>query len=158
MLDERGRRELEDAYRELGGDLWRAVFAYSGGVRDVADEAVAEAFAQAGHRIEHIRSLKPWLYTAAFRIAAGELRRRRRIGTGVVTHDPDPRTDSVNEVIEMTGKLTPRQRGAFVLRDVFGYSSRESAELLGVSEVAVRVHLHAARRRLRERLRSGDDG
>jgi DNA-directed RNA polymerase specialized sigma24 family protein len=49
----------------------------------------------------------------------------------------------------MLRDLSPMQRGAFVLREVFGYDSSETASLLGSSEVAVRVHLHAARRRLR---------
>jgi DNA-directed RNA polymerase specialized sigma24 family protein len=84
LLDEQGRRDLEVAYRTFGPDVWRSVFAYAGGIRDIADEAVSEAFAQAGRRLPHIRSLRPWIYRAAFRIAAGELhrrgRRRRRSG------------------------------------------------------------------------------
>ncbi len=48
------------------------------------------------------------------------------------------------------------QRRAFVLRDVLGFSSRETATLVGSSEVAVRVNLHAARRRLRELVREAE--
>jgi RNA polymerase sigma-70 factor, ECF subfamily len=152
VLDERGRRELEAGYRELGADLWRAVYAYSGGLKEIADDAVAEAFAQAGHRLGQIRSLRPWVYTAAFRIARGELQRRGR-SIRMAGHSPGRvAEDGLSDVIELARRLSPRQRGAFVLRDVFGYSSREAADLLGVSEVAVRVHLHGARRRLRAHL------
>src|SRR6266536_2765621 len=48
--------------------------------RDVledADEAVAEAFAEAGGEIGRIRDLKRWLYAVAFRIARKELKARR---------------------------------------------------------------------------------
>lgn len=130
--------------------MWRAIYGHAGGRREVADEAVAEAFAQAGRRVGEIRDLRPWLFRAAFRIAAGELKRARSRG--------DPAAESVaahdgtGELMELTRRLSNAQRRAFVLRDVLGYSTREAAELSGASEVAVRVHLHAARRRLRELL------
>ena len=44
--DEDDERRLEHVYREHADRLWRAVFLASGD-RDVADDAVAEAFAQA---------------------------------------------------------------------------------------------------------------
>jgi DNA-directed RNA polymerase specialized sigma24 family protein len=40
---------VESVYREQGTRLWRAVFAYTGN-REVADDAVAEAFTQLLHR------------------------------------------------------------------------------------------------------------
>lgn len=45
---------LERLYREDGERLWRAVFAYAGN-RDVADDAVAEAFTQAIGRGDELR-------------------------------------------------------------------------------------------------------
>lgn len=151
-MDEDGRQRLEAAYREVGADLWRAILAFSGGVREVADDSVAEAFAQAGRRLGAVRSLRPWLYRAAFRIAAGELDRRRRLGlVGDVPAHVVP-DDGVAALVELARILTPAQRAAFVLRVVYGYSSREAAGLMGVSDVAVRVHLHSARRRLRQLL------
>lgn len=155
MLDDEGREALELAYREFGGELWRAIYAYAGGLRDIADESVAEAFTQAGSRLSQIRSLRPWVYRAAFRIAAGELKRRaaqlvldQQDRVGMVDQERDRQ-----ELTEMLKRLSPNQRAAFLLREVLGYSSPESARMLGVSEVAIRVHVHAARRRLREQLR-----
>ena len=54
--------------------------------------------------------------------------------------------------MELTRRLSNAQRRAFVLRDVLGFPTREAAELARSSEIAIRVHLHAARRRLRELL------
>ena len=55
--------------------MWRALTAYSGS-RDVAEDAVAEAFAQAVARGDSLRSPERWVWKAAYRIAAGELKRR----------------------------------------------------------------------------------
>lgn len=153
MLDESGRGRLEVAYRSFGDDLWRAIVAYSGGSRDVADEAVAEAFAQAARGLGRIRDLRPWLFRAAFRIAAGELKRRGVTPIG----DPEDRrvdggTEEMTEMMELVHTLSPAQRRAFVLRDLLGYPTSEAATLTGSSEVSIRVHLHAARRRLRIQL------
>jgi RNA polymerase sigma-70 factor, ECF subfamily len=142
---------LEAAYRRHGADLWRAIYAFSGGSRDTADEAVAEAFAQAARAIGGIRDLRPWLYRAAFRIAAGAMGATRRRGDQPLDHVDVPVLDGTEdiEMRELTARLTPTQRKAFVLREVLGLSSSEAAGLLGTSQVAVRVHVHAARVRLR---------
>ncbi len=157
MLDDERRIELEGAYRRLGDDLWRAVFAFAGGSREVADDAVADAFIEAGRRLGSIRDLRAWLYTVAFRRAAAELRRRHVD----VAADGDGRGDAVAamplawadgevlEILDMARALSPKQRAAFVLRDLMGYSTSDAARLLGISDVAVRVHLSGARRRLR---------
>ncbi|MGH2528884.1 MAG: RNA polymerase sigma factor [Actinomycetota bacterium] len=152
MLDDEGRRRLESAYREFGSELWRAIHAFAGGRQDVADEAVAEAFAQAGRRVEAIRSLRPWIFRAAFRIASAELGRVRRASSLSEVGDAPAAEEGSGAILERLAGLSPRQRRVFLLRDVLGYSTRESAELLSVSDVSVRVHLHAARRRLRELL------
>jgi RNA polymerase sigma-70 factor, ECF subfamily len=132
---------------------------YAGGVRDVADEAVAEAFAQAGEEMGQIRNLRPWLYSVAFRIARKELKHRRHAflkepiaATGDAAEPPAENTDVVVDLMRELRHLSPSQRGVLVLRDVYGYSTAGTARILQISDVAVRVHLHAARRRLRERL------
>jgi RNA polymerase sigma factor (sigma-70 family) len=149
MLNEVARARLEYAYREVGDDMWRAILAWSGGRRDVADEAVAEAFSQAARRMGDIRELHPWLFKAAFRIAAGELQRRSK---SVFLDDVEGETTddlTMADFSDLARSLSPTQRRAFVLRDLLGYPTPDVAELLGISQVAVRVHLHGARKRLR---------
>ena len=45
-------------------------------------------------------------------------------------------------------------RSVIVLRDIYGLSGEETADVLGVSSGAVKVRLHRARRRLRDELAS----
>ncbi len=53
---------------------------------------------------------------------------------------------------EAVGKLHPSLRVVFLLRDVEGLSTQETAEALNLSEVAVKTRLSRARLRLREEL------
>jgi DNA-directed RNA polymerase specialized sigma24 family protein len=69
------QRDYAALYREVGPQLWRAILVYAGGRREVADDAVGEAFARAIESDGVIRRPFPWLYRTAFRIAAAELRR-----------------------------------------------------------------------------------
>lgn len=75
--DDAGRR-IELVYREHGARMWRAVFLASGS-REVADDAVAEAFAQALRRGSAVRDPAAWLWRVVFRLAAGELKERGRV-------------------------------------------------------------------------------
>ena len=61
MLDGAGH-DYERLFREVGPILWRTIYAYSGGRRAVADDAVAETFARALERRNTIRNPVPWLY------------------------------------------------------------------------------------------------
>src|SRR6266496_4141512 len=71
--------ELERLYRDHRDRMWRAVFAFAGD-REIANDAVSEAFAQALRRGDEIRSPERWLWRTVFRVAAGELKLRGRRG------------------------------------------------------------------------------
>lgn len=125
----------------------------------MADEAVAEAFAQAGVDMSRIRDLRPWLYSVAFRLARKELKRRRHAPLNEAVSTPNDaaasrsaNTEAVLDLMRELRRLSPTERGVLVLRDAYGYSTAETARMLRISDIAVRVHLHAARRRLRDRL------
>jgi RNA polymerase sigma factor (sigma-70 family) len=157
VLDDEGRRRLEMAYREFGDEAWRAIHAYAGGRSEVADDAVAEAFAQAGRRLDQIRSLRPWVFRAAFRLATAELGRIRGLVPIEGFEGASAADAEGGEILDHLDGLSPRQRRVFVLRDVVGCSTVETADLLGATEVSVRVHLHAARRRLRNILHTEEE-
>jgi RNA polymerase sigma-70 factor (ECF subfamily) len=55
---------------------------------------------------------------------------------------------------EAITQLPPTLRIVFIWRDLEGLSTEETAEVLGLSQGAVKVRLHRARLRLRELLSS----
>lgn len=148
-------RDWDALFRQSGERLWRAVFAYAGGRRDIADEAVAEAFARAMEHSSSIREPVPWLYRTAFRIALAELKRGRRqseLTDGpAITAEPE-----VEDLARALRKLSPSQRAAVYLHHQADLPVREVAHLMGTSVAAVKVHLHRGRNRLRELLGAED--
>jgi RNA polymerase sigma-70 factor, ECF subfamily len=147
--------EVERAYREHGERLWRALVAYTGDP-EIASEARAEAFAQALARGSALRSPASWAWTAAFRIAAGELKRRgktSRLGQEATYEMHEP----ADHLIKAIASLPSRQRMAIVLHDYADRPTDEVAQTLGVSRAMVHVHLSRARARLRAILEEAAD-
>ena len=62
------------------------------------------------------------------------------------------RRETRRYVDEALAELNEKHRVVFVLRDIEGLSTRETAEILGISVEAVKVRLLRARLMLRERL------
>lgn len=146
---------LERLYRKDGDRLWRAVLAFAGN-REIAEDAVAEAFAQALRRGEAVRDPVRWVWRAAFRIAAGELKSRRR-RAGVDLERWYGMEEEAIDLMDALRGLPKKQRAAVVLHHGAGYPVRDVASIIGSTPAAVRVHLSRGRRRLRQLL-GGDDG
>lgn len=137
--------------------LWRAVAVWSGSA-DVADDAVAEAFAQLLRRGDAVRDPTAWAWRTAFRLAAGELQRRRAIARVGVTDVslPTGEEELALDVLRALQHLTDQQRACVVVCDLLGYSAEEAAPLLQTSAATVRVQRMRARRRLRSLLEVTD--
>jgi len=148
-----GRSQIEDVYREHGRRLWWAVLAYSGD-REIASEAVSEAFAQALRRGDALQDPLAWVWRSAFRISAGELKRRRR---HVAMEESPYEMAEPSAVFAALAKLSPRQRAAVVLHYYGGYSLEEIGRIVGSARSTVGVHLTRGRRRLRILLEEEDD-
>ena len=142
------------AYDEVHNRLWRAVLAWSGSP-DVADEAVAEAFAQLLRRGDEVRDPAAWVWRAAFRLAAGDLRRRQVSqrdvpgGAAGLAAPPDHLPDDAMVLLEALAHLSDQQRKCVALVDIAGHTAPSAAALLDTSAATVRVQLLRARRRLR---------
>jgi RNA polymerase sigma-70 factor (ECF subfamily) len=94
------------------------------------------------------------VWTAAFRLAAGELQRRGTIVSGVPESWYEPELPD-GRILAAVSQLPERQRAAVVLHYFADRSVKEAARIMGTSPAAVGVHLFRARKRLRELL--GDD-
>ena len=149
--------EIEGVYRADSARLERALTLFAGD-REVARDAVSEAFAQALYARHRIRHPQAWVWRAAYRIAAGELARRRRERS--TTH-PEPTyemAESLVDLIEALAGLSPKQRASVVLHHYAGYPIRNVARIIGSTPAAVAVHLSIGRKRLREMLEEQDEG
>ena len=124
-------RRLERVYREQGVRIWRAVL-LSSGSREIADDAVAEAFAQALRRGDELRDPAAWVWRVAFRVAAGELKERGRVETFAdepAAGLPDPFLDLWRAIARASAEAASvgRARG---LRRVVAPRDREGARLV----------------------------
>ena len=148
------QQEVERLYRTEGARLWRAVMAYCGD-GEIANDAVAEAFAQLLARGGAVYAPHPWLWRSAFRIAAGELKARGRTAppAGDTTYEAP---ELVIDVLRALPRLSPHQREAVILHDYADLSTAEVARIMKIAQATVRVHVSQARRKLRRLLEDRD--
>jgi RNA polymerase sigma-70 factor, ECF subfamily len=165
IMNER-RQLINLAYRLLGS---------LADAEDAVQETYARWYAMTPQQQEEIRSPAAWLTTVASRICLdllGSARARREsyVGewipeplpngpewtsgrSGGTTVDPADRV-TLDESINMAflvvlESMTPAERVAFILHDVFGYSFVEVAEIVGRTATACRQLASSARRRVR---------
>ena len=139
---------IERSYRANGSRLWRSLLLFSGSV-DVADEALAEAFAQALARGNAIRDVDAWIWKAAFKIAGGQLQQRGQTATDVLPELPVEMPQQTVDLVNALRSLAPRQREALILHHYAGYSTKEVARILGSTAPGVGMLLDRGRRKLR---------
>jgi RNA polymerase sigma-70 factor (ECF subfamily) len=165
IMSER-RRLINLAYRLLGS-LAEA--------EDVVQETYARWYAMSRQQQDAIESPGAWLTTVASRICldllgSARARRERYVGewipeplpertewingrSGGTTVDPADRVtldESVNMAfLVVLESMTPAERVAFILHDVFRYSFAEVAEIVGRTPAACRQLASSARRRIR---------
>ncbi|MGM7648638.1 RNA polymerase sigma factor SigJ [Nocardia sp. JW2] len=161
VMSER-RQLLNLAYRLLGS-LAEA--------EDVVQETYARWYAMSEQRRAEVTTPVAWLTTVAGRICldllgSARARRERYVGEwipepvpgrsdffgGTAAPDPADRV-TLDESISMAflvvlDSMTPAERVAFVLHDVFRYSFAEIAEVVGRTPAACRQLASSARRRI----------
>lgn len=153
--------------------LWGMCYRMTGSAAD-ADDLVQETFVRAMERppARTDEPLRPWLVRVAMNLSRDHLRRRRRteypgywLPEPVATEAPGDGwpvggdesaaaryelTESVTFAFLLAIEaLTPAQRAVLILRDVFDYSTEETAAALGMTPGNVKVTLHRARGAMR---------
>lgn len=156
-MDDADAHDYGLIWRESGATIWRAVYAYAGGRREVADDAVAEAFARAMTRGAEVRDPIPYLYRVAFRVASAELLQRKKEDADVPEIAVDPSSNGLPDLLGALTQLTPAQRAAVYLHYRLDLPVRDVARMTGMSVASVKVHLMRGRRRLRELLGGEDE-
>jgi RNA polymerase sigma-70 factor (ECF subfamily) len=153
-----GPHDFDEIWRADGPTLWRAVYAFTGGRRDVTDDAVAEAFARAMARGGKVRDPLGYLFRIAFRVAGAELARRSKEVQEVPEVSlPDPTQNGLPDLLGALRELSPSQRAAVYLHYQADLSVRDVAHVMGSTTAAVKVHLMRGRRRLAQLLGTEDE-
>jgi RNA polymerase sigma-70 factor (ECF subfamily) len=152
-------RAMRLAWRLIGGD--------DAAAQDVTQDAFVSAWRALG-RFREEASLPTWFYRILVRKAHSHRRWQavRDRFRGEAADPPDPAAAPPGDpglrhriTVALDG-LSRRQREAFVLVHLEGFTVRETAAFLGSREGTIKSHLHRALRHLRRELadleRSGD--
>jgi len=158
-----GQDEFEEHRKMLEGLAYRMC-----GVLADAHDIVQETHIRwSSAERSRISNARAWLITVCSRLAmdvmkSARVRREQYVGTWLPEpflesqgDSPDMRAeidDSVSVALMLAmERLTPAERAAFLLHDVFGYDFREVASMIGRSEPAARKLGSRARRMVREK-------
>ncbi len=169
------RQACAELVRRYSPKLYRVTLRILG-TEEEAEEALQEAFISACDKIRDFRGdsrLGTWLYRIATNAALMRLRKRRddhvSLDAPMETEEGamlprnladwrfDPHhvvlTGELRDILEdAIQKLPETLRVVFILRELEGLSTLETANTLGISESATKVRLHRARLMLRELL------
>jgi len=163
-----GDREwLTDRFQQHGPHLRAVAHRMLGSATD-ADEALQEAWLRIRDQdAGQVENMQAWLTTVVGRVCLNMLRARRARPEALSSiHVPDPVVTFSNEadpehdalladsvglaLLVVLDALSPAERLAFVLHDVFSVSFAEIAIVLDRSEAAAQQLASRARRRLRD--------
>ena len=146
-----------DTYEPLRSDLYRYCRHLTRSpwdAEDLAQDAMARAFVTLGQMGEAPPNPRAWLFRVASNLWLDQLRRRRheeplgeRDEGATAARDPLASREAAGT---MLGQLSPQERAAVVLKDVFDLSLEEIAEALSTTTGAVKTALHRGRGKLVE--------
>jgi len=132
-------------FAEEHRELLKALFFVTGNRADAA-ELMQDAFLKLWERwdgIDRIADPRGYLFRVAlngFRMRARAARRAtRRLVPIAASTDPFDEVDLREDVRRMLLELSPRQRAALVLLDLYSYGSEEAAEIMGIRPSTVRA-------------------
>lgn len=163
------RRAFDELVRLKRDRVVRTAYQITGDLDDALDVAqgVLLKLWQGLDRFDPRRRFDTWLYRITVNAAIDMLRSRGP--KGILQPLPEDPSDlravggtSADAAVDLgrlqraflrlAGALAPKQRAAFVLREIEGLETGEVARVMGVTESTVRNHLMQARRVLRSGL------
>lgn len=147
--------DFADFYRSSFTPVLRACRAFSGN-EEVAYEATQEAFARAfarWPRLAGYASPRGWVTTVAMNLCRRHHRRRQNQAF-IEAPVPGPTSDRI-ELLAALRQLPERQRRAVVLHYLLDCPVTVVADLMNLSEGAVKSHLSRARSTLRNSMEVG---
>jgi len=140
---------FEFLIREYGGYLINVASRYLKNPAD-AQDVVQESYLQVFKNISKFRgesSLKSWLHRITINNALMKIRKDRNLKA-----NDELRSTIQNHIMSLPADY----RNILLLRDIEGYSTTETAELLEISPSLTKTRLHRARNKLKKLLENGD--
>lgn len=146
--------------------IWRCLIHFIGH-RDVVSDLFQETFLRAWNTLPHTKKelqFEPWLKRIAANLAIDYLRREQKL---LFSPLPEDELEELTHVVlsksvnfeERVGELeclqlalaqlSPRSRTCVLLQDLWGFSQREIAQLLIISEKSVSAYISRGREQLR---------
>jgi RNA polymerase sigma factor (sigma-70 family) len=151
-----GTSSFEELFLDVHDRLYRALYFITGSSGD-AEEVMQDAFLKLWERWDRLETIEdPVAYL--FRVALNGVRmraRRARMAASKMlpaagTGDPFDDVDLREDVRRMLRGISPRQRTAIVLTEIFGYDSEQAARIMGIRPTTVRVLASQGRAALRK--------
>ena len=145
------RPALYSYCRRLAGNVWDA--------EDLAQDTLLRAFGQWGVTYPPIRNPRAYMLRTATNVWIDTVRRRETEARGPIPSpadaaaagaNPEASSDVRDAGSRLLQRLSPQERAALVLKEVFDMTLEEIAELLATTTGAVKAALHRGRDRLRE--------
>jgi RNA polymerase sigma-70 factor, ECF subfamily len=147
-----------DTYESLRPDLYRFCRHLTRSpwdAEDLAQDTMTRAFVTLGQMGEPPANPRAWLFRVASNLWIDEVRRRRPEAPlpdeptdAKAATDPKAAREAAGSLI---GQLSPQERAAVVLKDVFDLSLAEVAEALATTPGSIKTSLHRAREKLVEK-------
>ena len=154
-VEHTGPRDFRTFFEDEHRRLFKTLYFVTGDRNDAAD-LMQDAFMKLWERwdrVEEIADPVAYLFRVALNATRMRSRALRRVALrplpfAAVT-DPFEEVDLREDVGSMLRSLTPRQRAALVLVDLYGYDSTEAGRILGVRPSTVRALATQGRAALR---------
>lgn len=142
-----------EVYEPLRSDLYRYcrhLTRSAWDAEDLCQDTLARAYVTLGQWGEAPPHPKAWLFRVASNLWIDQRRRRRweapdRIGEPASPAEPIASREAAGTLLS---QLSPQERAAVVLKDVFDFTLDEAAEALSTSANAVKAALHRGRGKL----------
>jgi RNA polymerase sigma-70 factor (ECF subfamily) len=138
------RSELYRYCRHLTRSPWDA--------EDLAQDTLARAYVTLAQSDREPPNPRAWLFRVASNLWIDQIRKRREvpgdIPEAVATVEPRAPREAAGTLLVT---LSPQERAAVVLKDVFGFSLEEAAEALTTTTGAIKSALHRGRGKLADK-------
>lgn len=162
-----------DNYKKYHGRLYTLAFRMTGSkekAEDVLQTSYMQAF-KAWESFRHQSSVYTWLYKIVVNTSKREWKKEQQLPLDLYAEEHNMSKEDVYAYINRNGDfedevmtervretclqmfmncLPPKYRIAYTLRSILQLSVKESAEILGISENNVKVHLNRAKKMLQE--------